>query len=856
MINKIKSVSLLAGIAFFSSAAFGVGSFPGEILYTQPDGTTLNVTIHGDDRCHWYTDSSGALLMPLEDGSLIPASSNFRSRLYEKREAALKVASASAYTKFPTLGSQKVLIILVEYQDKKFAYSADDFRDMLCKPGYSEFGAAGSAYDYFVENSTGRFIPEFEVFGPVTLSHPMSYYGGDDDAKAHEMVSEACVALDDKVDFSQYDCDGDGWVDNVYVFYAGQGEADGGGANSVWPHSSNLYNKGVRINLDGVAIGSYSCSNELVGGSTRLVGIGTFCHEFSHVLGLPDLYSTNNNSAFTPYYYSLMDHGNYNGGGRCPCALTAYERFFLGWAEPIELTGEGTVRVDPLSSNISYRVSLPGFNEEYYLIENRVKEGWDASLPGEGMLVWHIDYSRDVWDRNAVNNDATRQRVDLIEADGNATMGSSSGDTFPGTTGVTTFDRFTDHTGTLYPFKLSNIHMVNRDVVFDFNGSSDIPVKPNGLTAREVEDEGFILQWPAKEGVDGYIVSISYTENDRVRAVNDYSALRVSDNTLEVKGLDPSTEYTCLVRATKGISVSAPSDLLNVTTAAPGIGYFSPVALEATDITHTGFTANWEEMRDAESYLLDVYTLAEEATEGEVVGFSTPLSLPQGWTTTVSGTMSVSGYFGAAAPSLRFSQNAEMLQTPVFGTPISVVRFWIRGYKADSSASLTLSVLYGDRWTDVMTIDNISNTSGEMKQWNAPDNNKAVAARLTYQGPAGSSVCVDDFGVLFGLSEVRKAILEMHPVGSSLSFAVNDLEPDREYRYCVRGAKGKKISLPSEEIAVRTYSGESAVSKVETSAEGTIRVFTLTGAEVDPSAIATPGVYIIKKNGHTVKVLK
>ena len=183
------------------------------------------------------------------------------------------------------------------------------------------------------------------------LSQSMGYYGANDDfgqdMRPHEMVIEACSLLDSEIDFSEYDRDGDGVIDNVFVFYAGKGEATGGGANSIWPHSSKIsdFTTGKVYEFDNVVLSSYACTNEWVDNHT--CGIGTFCHEFSHVMGLPDLYSTTYTGAFTPGEWSLMDHGSYNNGSHTPPYHTGYERYCLGWIEPKVLSEPANISFTP-----------------------------------------------------------------------------------------------------------------------------------------------------------------------------------------------------------------------------------------------------------------------------------------------------------------------------------------------------------------------------------------------------------------------------------------------------------------------------------------------------------------------------
>ena len=272
-------------------------------------------------------------------------------------------------TTFPTLGGNRFLVILVEFADKSF--SIDDpqaeMEAMFNAPGYNTLGGTGSVRDYYSDCSDGKFKPVFDVVGPVRMQQNVAYYGGgSDDSRAGLMVIEACRAVDSEIDFSLYDHDGNGEVDSVYFIYAGKGEADGG--------------------------------------SAKLHGMGTPCHEFAHVLGLPDLYCTNSYvECLHPSDFSLMARGNYLNDGRTPPALSAYERYELGWLSPRALTHPATVTLHHLSAvNEACRISTERTNE-YFLLENRQRTGWDTYLPAHGMLVWHIDYSPDIWDRNRVN---------------------------------------------------------------------------------------------------------------------------------------------------------------------------------------------------------------------------------------------------------------------------------------------------------------------------------------------------------------------------------------------------------------------------------------------------------------------
>ncbi|MCM1489972.1 MAG: M6 family metalloprotease domain-containing protein [Muribaculum sp.] len=346
---------------------------------------------------------------------------------------------------FPVLGEQKGLVILVEYDDVKFEYGDYEyFNRMLNEEGFSDHGSLGSARDWFIENSGGKFLPDFDVFGPVTLPNKRKYYGGNDvygsDKRAHEMVIHACDSLDGKVDFTQYDRDGDGKIDNVFVFYAGKGEHDSNIANAVWPHSweISVAEPDTTYIYDGVVLDHYACTCEYPSGYKRPDGIGTFVHEFSHVMGLPDLYVTTYTSGFTPGAWSVLDQGPYNNDRLTPPNYSSYEKTALGWIDMLPME-EGPLELEDFTSTNKAYVLPTERKNEFYFFENRQQIGNDAYLPYHGMLVWRVDYSKNHWDMNTVNNTASHQRVDLIEADNKKTEATRKGDPFPGIDNITEF---------------------------------------------------------------------------------------------------------------------------------------------------------------------------------------------------------------------------------------------------------------------------------------------------------------------------------------------------------------------------------------------------------------------------------
>ena len=490
----MRKSKLLPIILFLSShiATFGVPAKPTPIIITQPDGSELTVYLRGDENHHFYITQDGYLINQDSLGfycyattvnsntivSSIRANditdrteaeisyisqidkeaqfnqlSNLRNSKIAARQSAARMHAASTKTQKSgslSTGTRKGLVILVEYQDVKF-HSSDpytDFERMMNLEGYNENGASGSARDYYMQTSNGAFTPHFDVYGPITLKYNMSYYGSNingDDTKPEEMVIEACEQLNSTIDFSEYDLDEDGYIDNIFIFYAGYGEADGGPKSSIWPHAWKVLDvAGKNLKFDGKTLNGYACSNELSGGSGyQMVGIGTFCHEFGHVLGLPDMYATSYSTAFTPGYWEIMDVGSYNGNGKVPPNMSVYSRYALGWIEPKEINLTDTTFVlKSIDHNEAYIINTENENE-YFLFENRQQSGWDTHIPYHGMLIWHIDYDEASWYKNTVNNTASHQRIDIEEADNIRTESSVRGDCFPGMSNITSFTDYT-----------------------------------------------------------------------------------------------------------------------------------------------------------------------------------------------------------------------------------------------------------------------------------------------------------------------------------------------------------------------------------------------------------------------------
>jgi len=338
------------------------------------------------------------------------------------------------------VGVKHGLVILAQFLDTKFQKANDrtKYINILNAEGYTtKEGFKGSVQDYFRAQSGGQFELVFDVVGPFTAKYKAKNYGANNshgsDEQPEALIVEMCNAANSKVNFADYDWDGDGEVDEVFVVYAGKGEADSGTEDLIWPHMWTFDEAGVKLELDGVKINTYACANELKGGG-GINGIGTFCHEFSHCMGLPDFYDINYSGEFGMSEFDLMSGGSYAGGSFCPVGYTAYEKMMCGWQEPIVLANED-VSIDSLKpmndQGDTYIIYNDGYPNEFYMIENRQQKGWDKYYPAKGLLISHVDFDKQVWIDNIPNSimtwedarkknlktDNNHQRMTLFHAD-------------------------------------------------------------------------------------------------------------------------------------------------------------------------------------------------------------------------------------------------------------------------------------------------------------------------------------------------------------------------------------------------------------------------------------------------------
>lgn len=438
--------------------SMGVTARKGTYTITQSDGSTIEVIKIGDERRHIYITTDGiavgrtssaadfyylttsglSTLKAHNAGERSHAEQTFLSEnaaelsgqqiLRSRASSRVKMQSATPSKKTGEVvnkGQARIPVLLVQYSDKKFL-------DSNPRSTFEKFFRDGStsARQYFEDQSNGLFQPQFDVYGTYTLSGKRATYGGNDywgnDKGVGTMVAQACIGLAGQIDFSKYDNDGDGECDTVIVLYAGEGEASSDVDESVWPCQWDLASSdyGKSLNYNSTKINRFAVFNELnvMSGAPKVEGIGTFCHEFSHCLGLPDFYDTQYTGHFGMASWSLMDSGSYNDDGYTPIGYSAYEKEFMGWLK-IDDASENTNYALPLfnsgnaATDKAVKITNPADANEYYIIENRARQGWDTYIPADGLMISHVTYSQSAWDGNTVN-DYDLQRMTLVPADG------------------------------------------------------------------------------------------------------------------------------------------------------------------------------------------------------------------------------------------------------------------------------------------------------------------------------------------------------------------------------------------------------------------------------------------------------
>ena len=904
---------------------FAIPAYPKPLKVKQADGSWLTIQMRGDEHGHYVLTSDGIPLVfnarqknyeyaDWKDGKVqasgikaVEASERTakvkafvesqdksailesfkRARLQQlqqtlssRRNASLKAGSNPQKEKlnnFPTIGEVHSLVILVQFADTKFSTVGSDahqfFNNMLNEPGFTySNGANGSARDFYLNSSNGRFQPQFDVIGPVTLPEKYSYYGAnqgssvDNPVRLEEFVREACKLADPSVDFSQYDHNQDGYIDNIYFFYAGKGEADSGDGNAIWPHSayysdiaSQAGTAQTSLKLDGVEVGNYTCSNEINGTiiTPQPAGIGTFVHEFGHVLGLADHYDVNYGiTTFAPGYFDTMAQASYNNNGNTPAAFSAYERACLGWIDLTVLkNGVDTLNVLPdlNDSNKAYVVPVGGTNDqEYFIMENRQQKGWDAFIPGHGMLLWHIDYDAKAWEKNELNITADHQRVDIVEADKKLTDNTRAGDPFPGTSNVTQCNLTSWAGGKV--MSLDDIE--EKDGVINLMlGGLNLKLNTPDVKVTEVQDSSIVVGWTDVPVAKRYVLNISSVVNGKKESLPLYNnkVYTAAQPSLHVEGLSPETTYEITLQASRG-SYSSDVYTQQFTTAAIPFSKYYVTDVKATAVGKTGFTASWKGMEAADDYVVTLHKLVY-ATEATQKGYDFGKELegmPSLWET--NGNLSMNNY-GEESPCLRLNKIDTYLKMASAGNRISSVKFFA---KSSSSTKATLAVeAYQNReWKQIATLQGGADmASGDTYSYDLPE--LADSVRLNVIQRTSGAFYIDD--VLLGCNALIHEPVAAYPKVSTngkTEFAFSGLETDATYALVVNASKKGELSYSSKELIVTPASSTGISSVTATpSRNGQKRFYDLNGRRVSAKEMRH-GIYIVKQGNSVYKIVR
>lgn len=898
-------------ISAFLLAALAANAVPAKRGFrniTQPDGSVVEAELVGDEFGHFYLTKDNRPMLRDANGTLRYASLNeagevklsdspvavnlnaFTKHIDSRREerAAIRTNARMARAKapsrvaaqngmglftgnYPRTGEVHALVFLVQYTDAKFSIADPKqyFTDMLNKEGFSENGGTGSARDYFIEQSGGQFEPNFDVFGPITLAKNRAYYGGNDnygdDEHPEEMAAEAAEQLKNVINFADYDYDGDGYVDDIIVVYAGMGEADGGSEDTVWPHSWEIPN-GKTYN--GKTLSGYCCISELEGNGIK-APIGTFVHEYSHVMGLPDLYHTTSSSAYyTPGEYSVLDYGPYNNQGRTPPAYGAYERNAMGWLDPIVLDSPADVTLEDIkSSNCTYLIPTEK-TTEFFLLENRQQTGWDKYIPGHGMLVWHIDFVQSVWDSNKVNNTRTHQYVDIVEANNNpdgSSLSAMAGYPFPGTSGKNGFTSTTtpalkSWAGKAIDMPITEIKETDGVITFAAAGGNFEFDKPKAPTLTAADNGTITVKWNVVSHATDYVLNVYSRENGNVTYLGKYKDYHTGNILTQIiDGVEPEQEYFATITAAAGLKLSEPSDEASVVTPALSYEYVTPVAVSGVLESNGNVTFSWNPVKYATDYRLTVKVESDGTDEIVTTGFGSGNSatIPTGWTWTGSTSdvykSTSTGYFGESAPSLKFSKDGATLTTKTFDGLVKEISFFYVGASANGSTLAVEGTTNGSSWFNIATINDLDKHNAAGVVTTVVPSANANCIRFKYTKAVGNAG-LDDVKL-----KVSSRISEIHPdfnalsVGNTTSHTavVRGNYPHIFFSVQAVDANGN-LSRASDFVEVVTPSGVSAPGVTEADLDAPVEYFNLQGCPVaNPSA----GIYIRRQGTKVTKVI-
>lgn len=821
--KQFLSLFLLAFALFISSQkAEAVQAYPHPVEYKLPDGSFLTIILKGDEKVRWATTSDGYTILRNKEGFFEYATqskegdlslsgirvSNVEKRSQKETELLQTLPKGLKYSKsqsqvmksiwdikdqeaqksFPTTGERKLVCILMGFPDLPFTKTKADFEALFNQVGYTANEATGSVRDYYLENSWGQFDLTVTIAGPYTASYNMSYYGGNDsnenDSNPKVLAQEAVTKADADVNYKEFDNDGDNWVDGVYIIYAGYGEEAGGSEDAIWAHAWSF----TTLQLDEVYLSRYSCSAELSGNEgTEMTAIGVICHEFGHVLGAPDYYDTDYEGSGGSYSgtgkWDMMAGGSWNNMGKTPAHHNGFTKTVVyNWAPLTEIDTSAHITMNKViaDKNSFHKINTETAGE-YFLLEYRTKDGFDAALPGQGLMIYHVH--KDVWNSENAINAAHPQKMYPICA--NATQNpsaiansygsiNSSGAPFPGSGLVTEFSAESVPTmmswdGKKVEKSITNIteDLTLETIEFDFMGG--LYGNPGLFKAVTYSTTQIELSWIKSEK---RTVIVGVSESPIATNINTGESIAI-DQMLDEQtkiiyiGTDDNAIITDLNPATK-YYFKAWTVLDNTPTYSPGV--LSSASTGCAEVTTLPFTEDFET-----SFITSCWSQIHVSNNknwewgtGNNAGY--PANAHSG---------QKNAYFKITTASSKGSISRIVLPTfdlTAYAQKNVSLDFWMANAKWDTDQDV-LKVYYktpSKDWTLLQTFRN-DITAWTKKTIQLPERVQGLQIAFEATANFGRGVCIDDIQLLEGspvstpTNDLEKASIYPNPFSNEIN---------------------------------------------------------------------------------------
>ena len=763
--NAIRKYVLLAvGACWAIGSAWAVPATPRPVLRTMADGTEQEVLLCGDENASYLMTLDGKRIAEsfVGDGSatVLEKARNEIARfenisvenaLLENingtgvqngtevqnwtsaqngigaqngiaglNGAGVQLAPQSTMRNYyvPRTGTVRIPVILVNFTDLQFTLenAREQFSALYNTTGGSNPNATGSVSGYYAASSDSALNLIFDVYGPYDLGHDMAYYGGNTKTshaqRGTQLVQEAAsLASNAGVDFSQYDANNDGYIDNLSIVVAGYNEAEGGPADAIWPYYSELYSS---TTYSGKRLRGYLMISEYRSSGGKIqAGIGTYCHEFGHALGLPDLYDTDESSRYTVGSWDVMCSGCYNNNGSTPPTYTAFERFMVGWLVPEQLTRRSNYVLNPIeSANKAYLIADTTHNletmtpnpSEYFLIENRQQVGWDAgrdALVSTGLLVSHITFSSTAWNANSFNNN-TILGYAIVSANNQSPTYSTAADVFPGSGHITLWQPTKNDGSILTEQTISNIvQLADGAVSFRYGMQSDTGLffRPQTIDVMETTYDMQPISYDTVcvalniKDLTTDSISLYLSSGNFEFSIDGGKTWTSSRGRLDIEVLQDSvydmyvyvryapTRQSCTTQTAYLIAESKDGQYVNqlqLQGEAPRPTYITtPEVTGVENVSSSSFTVVWEPQEDADFYYITLYSVksGNSTAVQDFENFDTADGITQeGWNANFVGTTKV---VSESDMALYFTQKGQWVESEEYAFAPEKIRLWI-----------------------------------------------------------------------------------------------------------------------------------------------------------------------------------